>query len=114
MLDHEGDGAMDNNLSLSDVTTSPDFFPAAGNDIAGQTDDEGEAGYGLVASHGTNPSLCNINITLFHNYIKSKKMISSYGYCLLITHINQKRIVIIFAHNMLIFVLQTLLGMYQQ
>ena len=73
MLDHQGDGSMDNNLALSDVTTYPDSIAAANNDIVGQVDDGGESEYGLVASQGTTSSLCNINITLFHNYIKSKK-----------------------------------------
>ena len=74
MLVNQEDGSMDNNLLLSDVTTSPDCIPAANDEIVGQVDD-GESLYGLVASHGTTSSLCNINITLFHNYIKSKKKI---------------------------------------
>ena len=75
MIDHEMKEGIDNNLSLSDVTLSPDSIPVSGNDIVGQVSGVGEDGYGLVAINGTNPSLCNINITLFHTYIKSLKKI---------------------------------------
>ena len=71
MIDHEMKGGIDNNLSLSDVTLSPDSIPVTGNDVVGQVSGVGEDGYGLVAINGTHPSLCNINITLFHTYIKS-------------------------------------------
>ena len=71
MMDHEVQGGIDDNLSLADVTSSPDFNQVT-NDIADNgSGGDREDGYGLVASQGTNPTLCNINITLFHNYIKS-------------------------------------------
>ena len=73
MLDHEGHVPMDNNLSLLDVTSSPDSIQSRNLDILGQDEGGGNEGYGLVASQGENPSLCNINITLFQSYIKSKK-----------------------------------------
>ena len=71
MIDNEIQGGIDNNLSLSDVTLSPDSIPVTENDVVGQVNGVGDNGYGLVALNGTTPTLCNINITLFHTYIKS-------------------------------------------
>ena len=73
MIDHEGRVQMDNDISLLDVTSSPDPIQSRNLDILGQDEGGGNEGYGLVASQGENPSLCNINITLFQSYIKSKK-----------------------------------------
>ena len=72
MIDHEGRVQMDNDLSLLDVTSSPDSIQSRGHDIFGQDETGGNDGFGLVASQGESP-LCNINITLFQTYIKSKK-----------------------------------------
>ena len=74
MIDHEGRGQMDNDLSLLDVTSSPDSIQSKDHDILGQDEAGRNDGYGLVASQGESPSLCNINITLFQSYIKSKKI----------------------------------------
>ena len=73
MIDHEGRVQMDNDLSLLDVTSSPDSIQSRDHDILGQDIAEGNNDFGLVASQGES-SLCNINITLFQTYIKSKKI----------------------------------------
>ena len=72
MIDHEGRVQMDNDLSLLDVTSLPDSIQSRDHDILGQDKAGGNDGFGLVASQGESP-LCNINITLFQTYIKSKK-----------------------------------------
>ena len=73
MIENQKGEWMDNNLSMSDITKSPNSFLVKDNNISGNDDGNGEGDYvHFLSTQEANSSQCSINITLFHAYIKSK------------------------------------------